>query len=111
MQFTSSQKRSAAWLAIAAFAALMLWLLGPVLTPFVVAAVFAYALTPIVDKLVAASEGKIPRVLAVLIVEAVFILIVLSIMLLIVPIFAKELPLLRDQVPLLIDRLNTSLLP
>ena len=111
MQFTSSQKRSAAWLAIAAFTALTLWLLGPVLTPFVIAAVFAYALTPIVNKLVASSAGKIPRVLAVLIVEAVFFLLVLSILLLIVPIFAKEIPLLRDQVPLLIDRLNTSFLP
>ena len=111
MQFTSSQKRSAAWLLIAALAALMLWLLGPVLTPFVVAAVFAYALTPIVDRLIAASGGKIPRVVAVLVVEVIFILVVLSIMLLIVPIFVKEVPLLRDQLPLLIDRLNTSLLP
>ncbi|MCY7372005.1 MAG: AI-2E family transporter [Polaromonas sp.] len=111
MQFTSSQKRSAAWLAIAALAALMLWFLGPVLTPFVVAAVFAYALAPIVDKLVAAGGGRVPRVLAVLIVEVIFIILLLSVLLLIVPIFAKELPLLRDQLPLLIDRINRSLLP
>ena len=38
MQFTSTQKRAAAWCLIAALLVLALWLLGPVLTPFVVAA-------------------------------------------------------------------------
>ncbi len=50
MEFTSTQKSAAAWGAIAAFAILSLWLLAPVLTPFVVAAVFAYAITPLVDR-------------------------------------------------------------
>ena len=44
MQFTSTQKRASAWTLIALLAFLALWLLGPVLTPFVVAAVLALSL-------------------------------------------------------------------
>ncbi|MDP2001240.1 MAG: AI-2E family transporter [Rhodoferax sp.] len=111
MQFTSTQKRTLTWCLIAALAVLTLWLLGAVLTPFVVAAVLAYALTPMVNKLDNLGNGKLPRVLAVLIVQSVFGLLLLSILLLIVPIFAKELPLLREQLPLLAARLNDALSP
>lgn len=111
MQFTSTQKRTATWCLIAALLVTALWLLAPVLTPFVVAAVLAYALTPMVNKLDSMGRGRLPRVLAVLMVETLFILILLSILLLIVPIFAKELPLLRDQLPLLAGRLNNVLSP
>ncbi|WP_397408856.1 AI-2E family transporter [Polaromonas sp.] len=111
MQFTSTQKRTAAWCLIAALVTLALWLLGPVLTPFVVAAVLAYVLTPVVNWLDGLGRGRMPRVLAVLIVETLFLLVLLSILLLVVPIFAKELPLLREQLPLLADRVNAALGP
>ena len=91
---------------------LALWLLGPVLTPFVVAAVLAYALTPLVNKLDRGwFGGKLPRVLAVFVVELLFIVSVLAIALLIVPILAKEIPLLREQLPLLAERLNAWAAP
>jgi predicted PurR-regulated permease PerM len=111
MQLTSTQKRTMTWCLIAVLVMLALWFLGPVLTPFVVGAVLAYALTPVVDKLDHMGRGRLPRLLAVLIVEIVFLLILLSILLLVVPIFAKELPLLREQLPLLADRLNNALGP
>lgn len=111
MQFTSTQKRTAAWCLIAALVMLALWLLGPVLTPFVVGAVLAYVLTPVVNWLDGLGRGRMPRVLAVLIVETLFLLILLSVLLLVVPIFAKELPLLREQLPLLADRVNNALGP
>lgn len=111
MQFSSTQKRAATWGLIAALAVLALWLLGPVLTPFVVAAVLAYALTPLVNRLDHFGKGRLPRVVAVVVVEVLFILTLLSLFLLIVPIIAKELPILREQLPLLADRLNTSLSP
>lgn len=111
MQFTSTQKRTAAWCLIAALVVLALWLLGPVLTPFVVASVLAYVLTPVVNRLDALGRGRMPRVLAVLIVETLFILILLSVLLLVVPIFAKELPLLREQLPVLAARINNALGP
>ena len=111
MQFTSSQKRAATWLLIAALFVVALWLLGPVLTPFVVAAVLAYALTPLVNKLDDMGKGRLPRVVAVVLVEFLFVVALLGLFLLIVPIMAKELPLMREQVPLLADRLNTTLSP
>ncbi len=111
MQFTPTQKRTAAWCLIAVLIVLALWLLGPVLTPFVVAAVLAYALTPLVNKLDDMGKGRLPRVVAVVVVELLFILVALSLVLLIIPIVAKEIPLMREQVPLLAERITTGLTP
>jgi len=111
MQFTSTQKRAAAWTAIAILAVVVLRALGAVLTPFLIAAVLAYALTPLVDRLDELGKGRMPRLLAVVIVELLAIVVVLSVMLLIVPVLVKELPLMREQLPLLFDRLHATLSP
>ena len=111
MQFTSTQKRALAWSLLAALTAVLLWLLAPVLTPFVVAAVLAYALTPLVDWLDDLGRGRLPRLLAVVVVELLFMVVVLGVVLLIVPILVKELPLMRDQVPVLLDGMSASLKP
>ncbi|MBC7917678.1 MAG: AI-2E family transporter [Rhodoferax sp.] len=111
MQFTSTQKRFGAWALIAALVVSALWLLAPVLAPFVVASVLAYALTPLVDWLDDLGRGRIPRLLAVIVVEVVFILVLLGVALLIVPILAKELPLMREQLPVLLDSANQSIKP
>ena len=111
MQFTPTQKRAGAWTAIAALAVLTLWALGPVLTPFVVAAVLAYALTPVVDRLDAVGGGRMPRVVAVIIVELLLILALFGLALLVVPVVTKEIPLIREQLPLLLDRLHGTLSP
>jgi predicted PurR-regulated permease PerM len=108
MALTSAQRRSLSWFAIAATIVLLLWLLAPVLTPFIIGAVLAYALHPAVEKL---AVRRVPRVLAVVLVEVIFIVVVLAVLLLIVPIISKELPLLREQIPTLADRLNTSVAP
>ncbi len=111
MSLTSTQKSAAAWCLIAALVSLLLWLLAPVLTPFVVAAVLAYALTPLVNRLDQLGRGRVPRVLAVLLVEVLFILAGLGVLLLIVPILLKELPQIREQVPVAFERLNEVLKP
>ena len=111
MQFTNTQKRTSAWCLIAILATFAIWLLAPVLTPFVIAAVLAYALTPLVNWLDRSCKGYLPRVLAVLFVELLLIVAILGLLLLVVPIVAKELPLMREQVPLVVDRLHTSVSP
>jgi predicted PurR-regulated permease PerM len=111
MQFTPTQKRAAAWLAIALLALLALRALGPVLTPFIVAAVLAYALTPLVDRLDAVWGGRMPRVLAVVIVQLLFILAMFCLVLLIIPVLLKEIPLIREQLPMLLDKLHVTLSP
>ncbi len=108
MTLTPAQRRGLTWAAIALAAAVLLWLLAPVLTPFIIGAVLAYALHPAVERLAA---RRVPRLLAVLLVEVLFVVVVLAVLLLIVPIISKELPLLREQIPLLADRLNQNLSP
>ena len=111
MQFTPTQKRFTIWGLISALIVLALWLLSPVLAPFVVAAVLAYALTPVVNRLDRVGRGRMPRLMAVVIVELAFGILLLGVLLLIVPILAKELPLMREQVPVLLDGLNAGLQP
>ena len=111
MPLSTPQKSALAWAAVALLLVLALWLLGPVLMPFVVAAVLAYVLTPLVDRLDVLGRGRMPRVLAVVIVELLFILAVLGLVLLLVPVLTREWPLLREQVPQLLDRLNAGVQP
>jgi predicted PurR-regulated permease PerM len=111
MQFTPTQKRAATWALIALLTVLVLRALGPVLTPFVVGAVLAYALTPLVDRLDAAGRGRLPRAVAAVIVELVFVLALVSLFLIVVPVLAKEIPLMRDQLPVLFDRLDSTVRP
>ena len=104
----SSQRQTVAWLVVAVVALALVWLLAPVLAPFLVGAVAAYALHPAVERL---ARIGVPRVLAVAIVEIFAILLFVALLLLMVPILSKELPLLRDQIPVLAERINASLTP
>jgi predicted PurR-regulated permease PerM len=96
-----------------ALAVLMVYLLGPVLVPFITAIVLAYALHPLVEWLARKRLGKIfvPRALCVAIVIVLFSLAAIGVVLLVVPVLTKELPLLRDQVPLMLERVAAWLQP
>ena len=83
------------WLIAIALTGWLLYLLAPVLTPFVAAALLAYIGDPFADRL---QQWKLPRTLAVV---AVFILTFLSIGLLLLLV----LPLIRTQVVALFDAL------
>lgn len=108
MTLTPTQIHGLGWLGIGVLTALALWLLGPVLSPFVVALVLGYALHPLVDRL---ARRRVPRALAALLVEVLALLTVLAVLLLIVPILVRELPALRDQIPVLLTRLDAWLTP
>ncbi len=108
MTFTAAQRHTLTWIAISVTIAVVVWLLGPVLTPFIIAAVLAYVLHPLVERL---ARRRVPRAVAVTIVEVAAIVMALAVVLLIVPILSKQLPLLREQIPMLADRANTQLSP
>ncbi len=108
MTLTSAQRKTLTWTVLAIAAAVLLWLLAPVLTPFLIGAGLAYALGPAVERLVA---RRWPRAAAVVLVEVAAIVAVLALALLIVPILSKELPQLKQQVPLLADKLDATLSP
>lgn len=103
-----SFNRWLAWLGPVLLAVLMFWLLAPVLAPFVVAAVLAYVLHPLVLRL---QGWRVPRSLAVIGVEVLALLTLLGLLLLLVPVLLREWPLLRQQLPLLLDRLDAALQP
>ena len=111
MQFTPAQQHALAWTGLAGVTALVLWLLGPVLMPFVVAAVLAYVLSPLVDGLQRACGRRLPRMVAVVLVEVFFLLLLVALFTLLIPILAQELPRMRDQVPVLVERLQTDIAP
>ncbi len=108
MQLSAYQIRALAWVGLAVLAWLVLAWLAPVLMPFVVGAVMAYALHPLVERL---SAHRVPRVLGAALAIAMLMLGVLAAALLIVPVITRQIPLLREQVPLLLDQLNLWLAP
>lgn len=106
-----SWRTSLIWLGIASIAWLILKLLAPVLTPFVIALVLAYTLLPAVQQLHRLTKRRLPRMICVLLVELGFIFITMAVLLLIVPIVGKELPLLHSQLPQMVERLNGRVVP
>jgi predicted PurR-regulated permease PerM len=103
MPLTPTQTRALGWLALAVAAWWLLALLAPVLTPFVVAAVVAYALRPGGGWL---ERHSVPPVLGAALAIVVLMLVLLAVALMIVPVVTRQLPLLRDQLPLLLDHFN-----
>jgi predicted PurR-regulated permease PerM len=99
------------WCGIALLAWIVLKLLAPVLTPFVIALVLAYSLSPTTEQLYHLLKRRVPHVLCVVVVELLFLIVITAVLLLIVPILAKEIPLLQSQLPKLAERLNTAVQP
>lgn len=110
--FSDEQKQSLSWFFVGLLLIGILALLGPMLTPFVTAAILAYALNPGVDWL-AARRGRfyLPRALAVLTVILLLVLTVLALILIVMPVLLKEIPLLQRQIPDFLDKLNTTVAP
>ena len=96
------------WLAVALVAGGLLHLLSPILAPFLFAAVLAYILDPLVERL----SGKfVPRTLAVLLAMFAVLVAIVALALIVLPLFVKELKLLAERVPEFIVWLNQRLAP
>jgi predicted PurR-regulated permease PerM len=86
----------------------LLYLLAPVLTPFLVAALLAYLGDPLVDRL---QRLRLSRTLAVLIVFGVMLLAGLGALFVLVPLLQQQVLRLVDWLPQLLNWLQTVLLP
>ncbi len=97
---------------IAAFFAL-LYLLLPVLTPFLIAAILAYICDPLVDKICLWGVGKfkLGRALATVLVMLAIIGILASLMLILIPLLQKESQLLVQRLPNVITNIRATLEP
>ncbi len=97
---------------IAAFLAL-LYLLLPVLTPFLIAAILAYICDPLVDKICLWGVGKfkLGRTLATVLVMLAIISMLTSLILILIPLLQKESLLLAQRLPDVITNIRATLEP
>ena len=104
------QKQSAFWVALWLAVALLLYTLGPILSPFIAAAILAYMLNGAVDRLAHArmGKGRMPRAVAVSIVLALFFCAVVALVLVVVPVLRAEIPLLQAKIPAFFTWLDTQ---
>ena len=105
---TPVQRRAFIWLAIALGVGILLWLLSPVLTPFLLGAILAYILQPGVAWMV---RRRVPRAVAALLMMLLFTLLMTMLVLLVLAVVQKEAPQLRQQVPVLFTHINAWLQP
>ncbi|MCA1248056.1 AI-2E family transporter [Massilia sp. MS-15] len=110
---TREQKQSTFWLALWLAAALLLYTLGPILSPFIAAAILAYMLNGAVDRLARARLGRrrLPRVLAVSLVLLAFCIAVVALFLTVVPVLRAEIPLLQAKIPAFFTWLDSYVAP
>lgn len=110
---TPDQKQTAFWLGLWLAFVVLLYALGPVLTPFIAAAILAYALNGGVDYLARQRVGRVPlpRALAVVLVMLLFLSAVTALVLIVIPVLQTEIPLLLAHIPDFLVRLDEVLSP
>jgi predicted PurR-regulated permease PerM len=104
----SADPRFWGWLAVALVVGGLLYLLSPILAPFLFAAILAYILNPIVERL---AGKRVPRTLAVLLVMLGLLVLIVAFALVVLPLFTKELRLLAERLPAFIVWLNQHFAP
>lgn len=104
----AARLQTLAWLAAGATLLWILWLLAPILTPFAIAAVFAYVCDPGVNWLV---RRRVPRAIAVLLVILAMGLALLLLALILAPMIYREGLALAQRLPDLLDAFNLRLKP
>ncbi|MEO5863141.1 MAG: AI-2E family transporter, partial [Burkholderiales bacterium] len=88
--------------------ALLFYLLGPILAPFMFAAILAYICDPLVDRL---QRRRVPRTVATVLVLLLLVGLFILLMLIMVPLFQKEVTLLSQRLPGYVTALNEKLIP
>ena len=96
------------WLIAVALTGWLLYLLAPVLTPFVAAALLAYMGDPLADRL---QKLKMPRTLAVAAVFLITFVILALLILLIGPLISTQVGALFDALPEIAKRVEQVWLP
>ncbi len=105
---TLSRFAALQWLSFAAVAALLAYLLSPILTPFVAAGIVAYICNPLVLRLTAI---KLPRTIAVVLVMVGLLLIFALLLLIVLPLLEREISQFVTRMPDWIETAHTHLLP
>jgi len=104
----SDPPRARFWLIVITVSAALLYLLAPVLTPFLFAALLAYLGDPLIDRL---EARKLSRSLAVSLVFGALVLGLLLLLLLVIPVLTHQFKGLLQRLPDYIDGFNATMLP
>lgn len=101
------------WLIMTAIFAFIIYLLLPVLTPFLIAAILAYICDPLVDRLCLVGIGKfkLGRTLATVLVMAGIFGIISLLLLILIPLLQKESLLIAERLPETINNIRANVEP
>ena len=93
------------WLIFALVLVFILYKLGPIITPFLIAAILAYICDPLVDKLSIAGlkNFKFGRTPATIIVMLTVLAAIVSVVLILIPLLQKQSVLIAERLPTLIE--------
>jgi predicted PurR-regulated permease PerM len=91
------------WLGLAAFCGLLLYLLGPILTPFLLAAMLAYICNPMVERM---QKKRLPRALATVMVLLLLAGAFVVMLLILLPLLVKQVRAIASQAPVYVDWLR-----
>jgi predicted PurR-regulated permease PerM len=108
MTLTAPQRQTLLWTTVALLFGGLLVVLGPVLTPFAMAAILSYVLEPVVGWL---HRHRLPRALAVALTILLAAAAIAGLALIVVPIVQKEVAQLRLRLPGMVAGLSEQWLP
>lgn len=94
--------------AIFVITAFLLYVLAPILTPFLAGALLAYLSDPLVEKI---ESWRVPRILSVVIVFLGLFLILFLITLLLIPVFENQIIIVVGTMPDMATKIENSILP
>lgn len=95
------------WIGVGIVILAVIYILSPILTPFLLAGILAYILRPGVDRL----ARKLPRWLAVLLMVTVLFLTLLMLLLILIPLIQRELAQVQQKAPGWVQNLNQVVAP
>lgn len=96
------------WLALAGAVGVLLYLLAPILSPFLFAAMLAYICSPLVERM---SRRGVPRTLAAALVLLLLLAIFAAFMLIMVPLLVRQARAMGEQIPAYVDWLRATAVP
>lgn len=109
MTFPSAERLHAAlWLGLGIAGLVVLYVLKPILMPFLIAGILAYIGNPLVDRIQAAGA---PRVVGVLALLLLFGAIIAGLVLIVLPLLMEEAQILAERLPGALELARTELAP
>jgi len=96
------------WLALVSIVGILIYLLSPILTPFLLAGIIAYIFNPLVTRI---TIWKISRTLGTILVMTLLLGLFTALILIMVPLFEREVSRLIEKAPVYLEAVRNSLAP